>query len=129
MPYNAYTKMSREDVLAIRAYLNTVTPVRNPVVANTLPFPFNIRDVDAGVGRALLQGGRIQARSAASRRNGIAARSWSTARRIAAPVTRRRRSSAATRRRNICRARYAAGMVRAGHHDDTRRGLGGMVGR
>jgi mono/diheme cytochrome c family protein len=43
MPFNAYTKMSREDVLAIRAYLNTVTAVYNPVVANTLPFPFNIR--------------------------------------------------------------------------------------
>jgi mono/diheme cytochrome c family protein len=43
MPYNAYTKMSRNDVLAIRAYLNTVTPVHNAVVANTLPFPFNIR--------------------------------------------------------------------------------------
>jgi mono/diheme cytochrome c family protein len=43
MPYNAYTKMSRKDVLTIRAYLNTVTAVYNPVVANTLPFPFNIR--------------------------------------------------------------------------------------
>lgn len=43
MPYNAYTKMSRADVLAIRAYLNTLPAVRNPVVANTLPFPFNIR--------------------------------------------------------------------------------------
>ena len=43
MPYNDYTKMSRDDVLAIRAYLNTVTPVRNTVTANTLPFPFNIR--------------------------------------------------------------------------------------
>jgi mono/diheme cytochrome c family protein len=43
MPYNAYTKMSRQDVLAIRAYLNTVTAVYNPAVANTLPFPFNIR--------------------------------------------------------------------------------------
>jgi mono/diheme cytochrome c family protein len=43
MPYNDYTKMSRDDVLTIRAYLNTVTPVRNAVVANTLPFPFNIR--------------------------------------------------------------------------------------
>jgi mono/diheme cytochrome c family protein len=43
MPYTAYTKMSRDDVLAIRAYLNTVTPVRNAVVANALPFPFNIR--------------------------------------------------------------------------------------
>jgi mono/diheme cytochrome c family protein len=43
MPYNAFTKMSRDDVLAIRAYLNTVTPASNAVVANTLPFPFNIR--------------------------------------------------------------------------------------
>jgi mono/diheme cytochrome c family protein len=43
MPYNDYTRMSGDDVLAIRAYLNTVTPVRNAVVANTLPFPFNIR--------------------------------------------------------------------------------------
>ena len=43
MPYTSYTKMSRDDVAAIRAYLNTVEPVRHPVVANTLPFPFNIR--------------------------------------------------------------------------------------
>jgi mono/diheme cytochrome c family protein len=43
MPYTAYTKMPRDDVQAIRAYLNTVTPVHNDVVANTLPFPFNIR--------------------------------------------------------------------------------------
>jgi mono/diheme cytochrome c family protein len=43
MPYNAYTKMSRDDVRAIRAYLNSVDPVRNAVIANTLPFPFNIR--------------------------------------------------------------------------------------
>jgi mono/diheme cytochrome c family protein len=28
MPYNAYTKMSRDEVVAIRAYLNTVAPVR-----------------------------------------------------------------------------------------------------
>ena len=43
MPYNAYTKMTREEVLAIRAYLNTVEPVHHAVVANTLPFPFNVR--------------------------------------------------------------------------------------
>ncbi len=43
MPYTSYTKMSHDDVVAIRAYLNTVEPVRHPVVANTLPFPFNIR--------------------------------------------------------------------------------------
>ena len=43
MPYTSYTKMSHDDVVAIRAYLNTVEPVRHPVVVNTLPFPFNIR--------------------------------------------------------------------------------------
>ena len=43
MQFNAYTKMSRDEVVAIRAYLNTVTPVKNTVVANQLPFPFNIR--------------------------------------------------------------------------------------
>jgi mono/diheme cytochrome c family protein len=43
MPFPAYTKMSRDDVLAIRAYLATVEPVHQPVNSNTLPFPFNIR--------------------------------------------------------------------------------------
>jgi mono/diheme cytochrome c family protein len=43
MPYNAFTKMSRTDVQAIRAYLNTVTAVHNPRTATALPFPFNIR--------------------------------------------------------------------------------------
>jgi mono/diheme cytochrome c family protein len=43
MPYNAYTKMSRDDVMAIRAYLNSVNLVHNAVIADTLPFPFNIR--------------------------------------------------------------------------------------
>jgi len=43
MPYNYYTKMSRDDVKAIRAYLATVEPVHNPVEANQLPFPFNVR--------------------------------------------------------------------------------------
>jgi mono/diheme cytochrome c family protein len=43
MPYSAYTKMTRDDVLAIRAYLATVEPVHQPVKSNTLPFPFNIR--------------------------------------------------------------------------------------
>ena len=43
MPYTAYTKLSRDDVKAIRAYLATVEPVKNPVVTNQLPFPFDIR--------------------------------------------------------------------------------------
>src|ERR1700733_4660345 len=38
MPYPAYTRMTDDDVLAIRAYLATVAPVNNLVVANQLPF-------------------------------------------------------------------------------------------
>ena len=47
MPYAYYTRMTRSDVLAMRAYLNTVRPVRNEVHADQLPFPFNIRTVMA----------------------------------------------------------------------------------
>jgi mono/diheme cytochrome c family protein len=43
MPYPAYTKMTRQDALAIRAYLQTVNPVPDKVEPNLLPFPFNIR--------------------------------------------------------------------------------------
>jgi mono/diheme cytochrome c family protein len=43
MPYPAYTKMTDDDVLAIRTYLGTVPPVSNRVIVNQLPFPLNIR--------------------------------------------------------------------------------------
>jgi len=43
MPFTHYTKMSRDDVLAIRAYLSTIPAVHNAVVPNQLPFPFNVR--------------------------------------------------------------------------------------
>jgi len=43
MPYNYYTKVTREDALAIRAYLNTVPAVQNAVNPNQLPFPLDIR--------------------------------------------------------------------------------------
>jgi mono/diheme cytochrome c family protein len=43
MPYPYYTKLTESDALAIRAYLNTVKPVRNAVVSNKLPFPLDIR--------------------------------------------------------------------------------------
>ena len=48
MPYTYYTKMTREDVIAIRAYLDTVEPVQNKVIANQLPFPFNQRETMIG---------------------------------------------------------------------------------
>jgi mono/diheme cytochrome c family protein len=43
MPYPAYTKMTREDALAIRAYLQTIDPATNKIEPNQLPFPFSIR--------------------------------------------------------------------------------------
>lgn len=43
MPFPYYSRMSRTDVKDIRAYLDTIEPVRNAVKVNRLPFPFNIR--------------------------------------------------------------------------------------
>jgi mono/diheme cytochrome c family protein len=43
MPYPAYTKLTDDDVLAMRSYFATVAPVSNKVVSNQLPFPLNIR--------------------------------------------------------------------------------------
>jgi mono/diheme cytochrome c family protein len=48
MPYTYYTKMFRADVIAIRAFLDTLQPVRNEVHANQLPFPFNQRETMLG---------------------------------------------------------------------------------
>lgn len=42
-PYTAYTKISRGDLLDIKAYLDTIEPSPNVVVVNQMPFPFNIR--------------------------------------------------------------------------------------
>lgn len=43
MPYPTYTRMSDDDVAALRSYFSTIEPIHNPVVSNQLPFPFNIR--------------------------------------------------------------------------------------
>lgn len=43
MPYDFYTKVTREDVDALYAYLRTVKPVRNVVDINHLYFPFDQR--------------------------------------------------------------------------------------
>jgi mono/diheme cytochrome c family protein len=45
MPYTFYARMSRQDALAIRAFLNTLAPVRVRVKVNLLPFPFSIRAI------------------------------------------------------------------------------------
>jgi mono/diheme cytochrome c family protein len=43
MPYDFYTKVTREDVDAIYAYLKTLKPVKNAVEVNHLRFPFDLR--------------------------------------------------------------------------------------
>jgi mono/diheme cytochrome c family protein len=43
MPYTSYTYMSDEDVLAVKAYLFGLPPVRAAAAENTLAFPFNQR--------------------------------------------------------------------------------------
>lgn len=42
-PYVEFTRVTEQDVLAIRAYLNTVAPVHYRPPANALRFPFNLR--------------------------------------------------------------------------------------
>ena len=47
-PYTWYTKVTRDDVLAIRAYLNTLDPVRAERKPNDLDWPLNHRSVMRG---------------------------------------------------------------------------------
>jgi mono/diheme cytochrome c family protein len=44
-PYPYFTRLIRDDILAIRAYLGTLEPVRNEVPPPELRFPFNFRAV------------------------------------------------------------------------------------
>ena len=48
MPYPSYAKMPDADIDDLWAYLTTVKPVSNAVVANQLPFPFSIRAATIG---------------------------------------------------------------------------------
>jgi mono/diheme cytochrome c family protein len=47
-PYPNFTKLTRQDIFAIRAYLATLTPVSNAPRAPELRFPFNYRFVMLG---------------------------------------------------------------------------------
>ena len=47
-PYLNFTKLTRQDIFAIRAYLATLTPVSNPPRAPELRWPFNYRAVMRG---------------------------------------------------------------------------------
>ena len=42
-PYTSYTHMTRQDLLDLKAYLDTLKPVRNQVQPHDMKFPFNFR--------------------------------------------------------------------------------------
>lgn len=42
-PYPAYTKMTAQDILDLRAYLKTLAPSKNPRRAHDLRFPYSVR--------------------------------------------------------------------------------------
>jgi mono/diheme cytochrome c family protein len=48
LPYPWFTHVTRDDVLAIKAYLFSLAPVHAPTKPNKLIFPFNIREGIAG---------------------------------------------------------------------------------
>ncbi len=60
MPYTYYTKISRDDALAIRAYLNTLPPIHNEVRADQLPFPLSVRANMAAWDKLFFKPGEFQ---------------------------------------------------------------------
>jgi len=59
-PYDHFTKISDGDVQALYAYLMTLPPVNAPAKANTMPFPYNIRYLQAGWQLLFFHDGRYQ---------------------------------------------------------------------
>jgi mono/diheme cytochrome c family protein len=60
MPYTYYTRISRDDALVIRAYLNTLPPVHNEVRSDQLPFPLNVRENMVAWDRLFFRPGEFQ---------------------------------------------------------------------
>ena len=93
-PYTSYQRMKVEDIIDLKAFLDTLPPVDNVVPDHDLPFPFNIR---RGLGLWQLRLCRrqdLRARPAGERPRSIAAPIWSRDRAIAANATRRATSPA-----------------------------------
>ncbi|HQT66587.1 MAG: hypothetical protein B7Z78_02545 [Rhodospirillales bacterium 20-60-12] len=48
MPYTSYSQLTYNDVMAMKAYIFSLTPVSAPHVPNALNFPFNLRPILLG---------------------------------------------------------------------------------
>jgi mono/diheme cytochrome c family protein len=94
-PYPNFTKMTRADILAIRAYLATLAPVHNRPPPPELRWPLNYRAVMRS-GIFCSSGRAHSSRTSRKARNGIAAVISSPAPRIAADATRPGTCSAPT---------------------------------
>ena len=102
MPYTYMTKVTRDDALAIRAYLNTLQPVYNPVTVNQLAFPFDVREGMRAWNELYFKPGTFQPRADKSpewNRGAYLAEGLC----IAACAIRRRMRPAAMKRRDICK--------------------------
>jgi mono/diheme cytochrome c family protein len=60
MPYQWYTRITRDDALAIKAYLFSLPPAHIPDRANHLVFPFNVRQGIAGWNALYFKPGTFQ---------------------------------------------------------------------
>jgi len=61
MPYPRYTKLTKDDVLAIKAYLDTIPAVRSGTKKPALPFPLSWRGSVAAWNRLFFEPGTYQA--------------------------------------------------------------------
>jgi mono/diheme cytochrome c family protein len=59
-PYNAYTKLTDDDLKALYAYLMTRRPVSATAPSNTVPFPLSVRALQEGWKILLFRSGRYQ---------------------------------------------------------------------
>lgn len=59
-PYDHFTKLSDADVQALYAYFMTRAPVRAPAHENTVPFPLNVRYLQAGWRLLFFRSGRAE---------------------------------------------------------------------
>ena len=65
-PYNAYTKLTNDDLKALYAYLMTRQPVSATVPSNTVPFPLSVRALQEGWKILFFRSGRFQTNPAKS---------------------------------------------------------------
>jgi mono/diheme cytochrome c family protein len=64
LPYTHFTKLTDDDVAALYAFVMTRSPVKAPAMANDMPFPLNVRALQAGWKLLFFTSGRYVANPA-----------------------------------------------------------------